>query len=42
MKHEQMKPSPWREIHERRGGVLGGDLKCAKGRWTSMASRPTA
>ena len=32
--NKYMKPNPWREIHERRGGVLGDDLKCAKGRWT--------
>jgi hypothetical protein len=28
------RPDPWREIFERRGGVLGADLRCVKGNWT--------
>ncbi len=28
------RPDPWREIFQRRGGVLGGDLRCTKGAWT--------
>jgi hypothetical protein len=29
-----LKQDTWREIFERRGGVIGGDLKCVRGHWT--------